>query len=382
MSAPSEPLPMPTPPAKLRDRILDWRNRLVANPRFQLWAARFPLTRGIARRKAASLFNIAAGFIYSQVLGACVELRLFDRLREGSADVSELARECQLPEEAMRRLLLAADSIGLLDRRGEQFALGELGAAVLANPGVSAMIMHNRCLYRDLTDPVGLLRGEQPASLAEFWPYATGMEGDAARYSELMAASQSLVADDILDAVPMGDRRHLWDIAGGNGTFASHALQRWPGLCATVLDLPPVASLAEKNFASQGLDARARAFAGDMFNAPLADTEPTHFGPPDLVSLVRVVHDHNDDAVMTLLRGIRDAMAPGGKLVLAEPMAESAGAEPFGHAYFGLYLFAMGSGRPRTREELIEMVESAGFRNCREVHTHRPHMVRVLVAQT
>ena len=373
---------MPTPPVSLRDRFIDWRNRLVANPGFQRWSARFPLTRGIARRKAAAVFDIAAGFVYSQVLGACVELQIFERLRDRRADPAELARECGLAEGPMRRLLLAADSLNLLERRDTQFTLGELGAAVLANPGVIAMVEHNRWLYRDLTDPVALLRGEHSPELATFWPYATGNEGDAARYSELMAASQSMVADDILDAADLSDRHHLWDIAGGNGTFASHALNRWPQLTATVLDLPPVAALASQNFAAKGLSDRARSLSGDMFRAPLGDEEPCLFGKPDVVSLVRVVHDHNDDAVKALLSAIRASLDPGGRLLLAEPMAESAGAETFGHAYFGLYLLAMGSGRPRTGSELLKMLADAGFRNGREIRTYRPHMVRVLVAET
>lgn len=381
MSASSERLPIPEPPASLRDRLLDWRNRLIANPGFQRRAARFPLTRGISRRKAASVFNIASGFVYSQVLGACVELKLFERLRDRRAGVTELARECGLPEEPMRRLLLAADSLDLLEQRGEQFALGELGAAVLANPGVIAMVNHNRCLYRDLTDPVALLRGEQPASLASFWPYATGRDGDATEYSELMAASQSLVADDILDAVPMADCQHLWDIAGGNGTFIRHALDRWPQLRATVLDLPPVAELARRQLTDADLGERSAALSGDMFRAPLADSDASGFGAPDLVSLVRVVHDHDDGPVRTLLANLHKAMAPGSRLLLAEPMADSAGAEPMGHAYFGLYLFAMGSGRPRSCEELLSMLAEAGFRRGREITTHRPHMVRVLLAE-
>ena len=47
---------------------------------------RFPLTRPIARRRARELFDLCAGFVYSQVLLACVRLRLFEILAEGAAD--------------------------------------------------------------------------------------------------------------------------------------------------------------------------------------------------------------------------------------------------------------------------------------------------------
>jgi demethylspheroidene O-methyltransferase len=61
-------------------------------------------------------------------------------------------------------------------------------------------------------------------------------------------------------------------------------------------------------------------------------------------------------------------------------MAETPGAEPVGHAYFGFYLLAMGSGRPRTAAELRGLLARAGFNRCREVATSLPLLLRILVA--
>ena len=60
-----------------RERWLAFRNRTIANPAFQRWAAAFPLTRGIARRNTRALFDLCAGFVYSQTLFACIRLDLF-----------------------------------------------------------------------------------------------------------------------------------------------------------------------------------------------------------------------------------------------------------------------------------------------------------------
>ena len=67
------------------------RDRLLASPGFQRTAAAFPLTRPIARRRARALFDLCAGFVYSQVLLACVRLRLFDILAEGPQTVAALS---------------------------------------------------------------------------------------------------------------------------------------------------------------------------------------------------------------------------------------------------------------------------------------------------
>jgi demethylspheroidene O-methyltransferase len=101
----------------------------------------------------------------------------------------------------------------------------------------------------------------------------------------------------------------------------------------------------------------------------------------DIVSLVRVAHDHDDAAVMRLFGSIRAALPPGGTLLLAEPMAATPGAEPMGEAYFGFYLLARGSGRPRTPEELKAMLRQAGFERVRLRRTRRPLLTRVLTAR-
>ncbi len=88
------------PPLSLGERLARWRRGLVANPAFQRWAAGFPLTRRVAERNARALFDLAAGFVYSQILAACVRLDLFARLADGPRSAAALAREIGLAPEA------------------------------------------------------------------------------------------------------------------------------------------------------------------------------------------------------------------------------------------------------------------------------------------
>jgi demethylspheroidene O-methyltransferase len=365
--------------ASLRERFLGWRNRLLVSPQFQAFAARNPLTAMIARRKADRLFTMATGFAYARILYACVALDLFARLQAGTMPLSVLAADCGLETGPMRTLLKAAASLDLIeDLGGDRFALGELGASVLGNPGLAGMIAHHSVLYRDLADPVALLqRPRGSAELAQVWPYATGEadEGkDAAQaYSRLMGETQAMISGLILDAVDLSATRRLMDVGGGNGAFLAAALARHGQLCGHLVDLPDVAGLATQRFAQAGLGARTQV-TGLSF---LTGTLPSG---ADAISFVRVLHDHDDGAVMTALRAARAALAPGGQLIVAEPLAETPGARAMGHGYFGLYLHAMGSGRPRTRAELSAMAQAAGFPPLRERASAIPLLVRVLVA--
>jgi demethylspheroidene O-methyltransferase len=131
-----------------RERWIGWRNGLLADPRFQRWAADFPLTRPIARRRARGLFDLVAGFVYSQTLATCVRLRLFDELRDGPLTTDTLAAKLCLRGDALERLLGAAEALKLVERvGGDRWALGSDGAALLGNAGLSDMIAHHRHLY-------------------------------------------------------------------------------------------------------------------------------------------------------------------------------------------------------------------------------------------
>jgi demethylspheroidene O-methyltransferase len=370
----------------LTERWQRLRDRLLANASFQDWAVRFPLTRPIAKRRAKALFDLSAGFVYSQVLGACVKLRLFDILSEGPKSLDHLAERVSLSRDAAARLLDAAVALRLVERRRNgQFGLGALGAATLGAPGVVAMVEHHAMLYADLRDPVALLRGEQPeTSIGNLWPYAAGEHepggargrslkaDDVADYSTLMSSSQPQVSADILAAYRFDKHRCLLDLGGGDGTFLRAVAKASPNLKLKLLDLPAVAERARARFAAAGLSDRADAYGGDFRAGPL----PTG---ADVISLVRVIHDHDDDVALDILRTACKALPPGGTLLLAEPMAGTAGAETIG-AYFDFYLLAMGSGRPRTVEELTAMLRQAGYDGVRLVPTRRTMLERILVA--
>ena len=286
-----------------------------------------------------------------------------------------------LPLDSTERLLEAAVSLRLVEKRvGGRFGLGSLGAALVGNPAVGAMIEHHRLLYRDLDDPVSLLRGARhQTELGRYWAYAksgspaalAGAQTD--EYTALMANSQPLVAGEIFDAYPIHKHRCLLDVGGGDGTFLLAAAERSKEINLVLFDLPPVAERARQRFETLGLSGRARAVGGDFFRDELPEGA-------DMVSLVRVVHDHNDADAKSLLERVHRALAPNGVVILAEPMMGTPGAETVGDAYFGFYLLAMGSGKPRTPEDLKGMLRAAGFSNPHLVRTHQPLQVRVMVA--
>jgi demethylspheroidene O-methyltransferase len=374
-----------TPPrhaGSFGDRLRTWRNGLIADPRFQHWAARVPLVRRIAARRAGALFDLCAGFVYSQTLLACVRLDLFERLAPGPQSAAAIARGVGLDGDGTKRLLDAAVALGLLDRYAEgRYGLGQLGAALRGNPGVTAMIEHHELLYADLADPVALLRQRSGATqLAQHWAYAAAADprtlaADRVRqYTQLMAASQPLVSQDVLEAYDFSQHHCLLDVGGGDGTFLAAVAARHPALRLQLFDLPGVVAIAAERIEARGLAACIACHGGSF------RTDPLPLGA-DAISLIRILHDHDDDVVRTILAAVQRALPPGGTVVIGEPLAGTRGATAMGDAYFGLYLHAMGSGRPRTAAEIREMLRVAGFGSVQQIPTARPLLASVLTAR-
>ena len=378
-----ENIPFETPTtASLRMRLLAWRNRVLGSQRFQRFAARNPLLRPVARRRAAALFDLVAGFTYTQTLFAVVETGLLDRLGNGPAQLAALAAGSGLPREATMRLLRAAAAIDIVELvEDDWWILGRHGAALQSNEGALAMIRHHRILYKDLADPVSLLAASdrKGTQLAQFWQYAAAGDGTessqamAAEYSKLMAASQNAVGQEVLAAFPFSRAHSLLDIGGGTGAFLRIVSSAHPQLKLGLFDRPDVVALAGDVYAGEANAVPPDFHSGDFFT----DSLPQGY---DLVSLVRILHDHDDEPAQRLLGNIHRALEPGARLIIAEPMADTPGARGMGDAYFGWYLWAMASGRPRSAEEIRSMLRRAGFASSRKLTTRQPVITSLIVA--
>jgi demethylspheroidene O-methyltransferase len=344
-----------------------WRNRLISSPRVRALASWFPPARRPAQRYARTVFDITAGFVYSQVAHAIVESGLLTRLLQGPISLEEAAGRAGLSEPATLTLLKAAASIDLVETHGDHFIAGATGAALAATPGLAEMIGHHRLLYQDLADPLALLRAGR-GRLADLWRYDSDADpAEVARYSALMAATQPMIAEQAIAAYSFTRHRRMLDIGGGLGGFIGAVARIAPDLKFGLLDRPEVLSRASPSLSAT------------LHPGSFEDPLPCGY---DLITLVRILHDHDDPVVERLLPNVRAALPAQGRVLIVEPLAETRAAAPMGHGYFGLYLTAMGSGRPRSFSEYRAMLTKAGFRKVRRCATPVPLIASVIVAET
>lgn len=370
------PLPEPALPRGAEKQAGRF-TRLVASRRFQSWAARFPLTRRMVRSEGEALFDLVAGFCHSQILLTVVRLDIPQILLEREMTAGALASRVDVPSERMQVLLAAATSLNLIKRRQSgRFALTTRGAALAGVPGLAGMIDHHDVLYRDLADPVAFFRGEVETELAGFWPYVFGAGGatdpqTTATYSQLMADSQALVAEDTLAMVGFSDRTHILDVGGGTGAFLAAVGVANPALRMTLFDLPAVVPAATDRFAAAGLGDRVEIVPGSFRDDPLPQGA-------DLISLVRVLYDHADETVTALLKSVHDALPEGGRVLVSEPMTGGDAPQRAGDAYFALYCMAMRTGRARSQAQIAALMSQAGFDEIHAPRARRPFITSIV----
>ena len=190
---------------------------------------------------------------------------------------------------------------------------------MLGNPAIAAFVEHHALLYDDLSGPRRAAeRRDDDAARSASGPMrragqairAGGRAEDErayAHYGELMSQSQALIAEDVLDAFSARGRRAWLDVGGGEGAFLAAVAKRGAALDLMLFDLPPVAARARAALEKRGLSARVRVFGGDFLADPLPQGA-------DVVSLVRVLHDHDDESALLLLRRAHAALPRGGGL--------------------------------------------------------------------
>ena len=367
---------------KFKRYFVAWRNQTVASPKFQKWAGSTLIVKAIARRDAEKIYDLMAGFVYSQTLLAMVELDLFTHLKSESLSASELSIKAQIPKSSMIILCQSATAIKILERVDEnKYSLSRLGASVLGVPGLTAMIRHHRLFYEDLRDPVGLLKNDVETHMSKYWPYVFNSNQDglieprvAEIYSELMRSSQSLVAEETLRLISFSSTKRLLDIGGGTGAFIEEVYKINAGISFGLFDLPQVIEKAKVSPFFRNADEQFEMIAGSF----LDDKIPKGY---DTITLIRVLYDHDDDVVIALLRKVYEALPNDGRIIISEPM--SGGAKPIrsGDSYFGFYTMAMSTGRPRSPREHQHFLKKVGFRLVKKHKGTREFITQVISAQ-
>jgi hypothetical protein len=186
------------------------------------------------------------------------------------------------------------------------------------------------------------------------WQYFQDHPDTGIFFMKAMTEFSTAVNRPIASAYP--DFAHLGtliDLGGGQGTLLATLLTTYPSLRGILFDVPAVIEQAEQAPIWQSFGSRSQLVAGNFFDA---DSIP----PADAVILKQIVQDWTDEENIELLRNVRAALPPHGRVLVTE-IVLTPSSPPFAFKLSLLLRLALG-GKVRTEEEFRRLFERAGFR--------------------
>jgi len=166
-------------------------------------------------------------------------------------------------------------------------------------------------------------------------------------------------------AYPFGDLDRLVDVGGAHGHLLATILRRHKRLRGVLYDQPQVVAGAEQGgfLSERGVRDRVEVTGGDFFCAVPAGA--------DAYLMKYILHDWDDELCLRILGHCREAMAPGGRVLVVEHVIPPGNAANWGKL-LDINMMAGPGGRERTRSEFEDLFRRAGLRLARIVPTACP----------
>jgi len=147
---------------------------------------------------------------------------------------------------------------------------------------------------------------------------------------------------------------HVADVGGGSGGLAMALAAAWENLRVTVIDFPPVASIAQRLIAEEGMTHRIDAIAGNIVDEPL----PGRYDAAVLRSVVQVL---SPEEAGRLLHNLAKALEPGSPVYIIGYVLDDSRISPPETVAFNLVFINQHNGQAYTEGEYRGWLTEAGF---------------------
>lgn len=320
-----------------------------------------------------ALLELGTGAWPAQALYVVARLGVADALKDGPKSTEELARVTDAHEPSLFRVLRVLASLGVFEERQDgTFGLTRMGHYLRRDVAGS---MRDGILYYN--DPYhwsawnGFYQGVKTGQGAFVEVHGTGHYDFLAHHPEeqrvfdtAMRSLSSSASVAVARSYDFSGVRTGIDIGGGIGTLIATILRENPEMRGVVFDQPAVEALAREHLRDVGVADRCEVATGSFF-----ESIP---GGMDVYLLKNVLHGWDDEHALTILRNCRAGMGPGARLLVID-MIMPEGPEPFfGKQLDLLMMMLYAVGRDRSVPEYAKLLEQAGLKMSRVVHTYTP----------
>lgn len=304
----------------------------------------------IILQQAQELAKLWGGFRASRVVLTANNYEVFEHLRSGKT-ADEIAGILGTDNRATEILLDALTALGLLRKTGPRYRNAPVAKRFLVKGGPAYqgdMLRHADTLWKNWSGLDDVLKTGSPNR-------AGGRNHDA--FIKAMHNNAVLRVKDVIDAVDLRGVKRALDLGGGPGTYTVELAKR--GISVTLFDLPNTIEVA-RTMIRPPLLRKIHFLEGDFHINDIGQGY-------DLAFISQVFHSFSEDENRVLLKKVRDALNPKGRIAIHEFYLDKNRAFPAPGALFSVNMLVnTASGRSYAPQEMKQWLKRTQFGDIKE----------------
>lgn len=308
---------------------------------------------------SARMRELLYGSWVAQTIYAAASLDLADHVADGIGDVGELAKRTDTNPEALYRLMRALAGVGVFSEDDSRYFVMTPLAQCLRTDGEDSVkglaLFYGNEVHHAYGRIVDSVRTGDRAFDEEYgtslWDYLRDVPGTGDAFRRGMGATSWREQLPLPRTYDFGGITCLVDVGGGEGTMLAAILHEQPELRGILVEIPAGIDRTMRHFVEAGVADRVTLAEGSAFDElPSADGY--------VISCV--LHAMDDASSIRALTRIREAIQPGGRLVILERIVPPAN-DPGLAKHLDLTMMLMNGGKERTEQEWHDLLAEAGF---------------------
>ncbi len=311
-------------------------------------------------RSYEDLIRTADAYADSRTLITGVELDVFTHIGSRFLTAQAVSQKSRTSPEGMDFILNALVGMGVLAKQGKRFRNTPLGRTYLDAASPKSITHFLWLAGNHWEDWMGLTQAIKKGRGTTTLP-SPDDPVFRKRFAKALHERSFYITPKLMRHIHLGRARSLLDLGGGAGSYTFALIRKTPGLHAIVFDRPATVKVAMAEAKKIGLWDQVSVIGGDLFTHDYG-------GPYDVIFYSNVIHIYGPKENLQILRKVKKALKPGGRLIIVEYFLEPDRAHPPDVSSFALmmYLFTE-SGRCYTWEEVIQWLKQMGFSRFRRI---------------